>query len=63
MKRDAERNIYICAVTLEHVQFIGPFWSEYDAGVWGHTNLGNPCWNIVSLFSNEVTMPLELVAP
>ena len=61
--KDAERKVYICAVTLEHVQFVGPFVSHDDAGKWGDTNFHNPCWNTVSLFPHDVTVPLELVTP
>ena len=61
--KDATRKTYICAVTLEHVQFFGPFKSEGAAGNWGATHLENPCWNTVSLFSHDVAMPVQLVPP
>ena len=61
--KDAKRKIYICAMTLEHVQFIGPFSLQRDAGDWGRANLDNPCWNTVKLFPHDVAVPLELVAP
>ena len=61
--RDAKHKVYICAVTLFHVQFIGPFESQQAAGTWGRKYLDNPCWNTVHLFSHDVTMPLELVTP
>ena len=61
--KDATRKIYICAVTLEHVQFIGPFYSFLQAGDWGRAHLDNPCWNTVELFPHDVTVPLELVTP
>ncbi len=61
--RDAQRHVYICAVTLTHVQFIGPFDSINDAGDWGRANLSNPCWNTVELFAHDVATSLELVTP
>ncbi len=61
--KDAKRSVYICAVTLEHVQFIGPFRSHQIAGGWGIAYLDNPGWNTVSLFPYDVAKPLELVTP
>ena len=61
--KDAKRKVYICAVTLEHVQFIGPFVSQQAAGTWGSNHLYNPCWNTVMLFSHDVAIPLELIEP
>ena len=61
--KDASRKIYICAVTLEHVQFVGPFDSFLKAANWGRANFENPCWNTVTLFPHDVATPLELVTP
>ena len=61
--KDAKRRVYICAVTLEHVQFIGPFPTPVEAGIWGRDNLDNPCWNTVNLFSHDVAMPIQVVTP
>lgn len=63
MTKDAVRSEYICAVTPQHVEFIGPFPDAATAGAWGWENLENPCWNTVSLFAYEVNRPLELRDP
>ena len=57
------RKVYICAVSEEHVMFVGPFDTEMDASTWGAKHLVNPCWNVVSLYPRDVAMPLDLVTP
>lgn len=61
--KDASRSLYICAVTLDRVHFVGPFPSFKNAGDWGLAHLDNSYWSMVALSPQVVAAPLELVAP